>query len=104
MENFEDAVETMERLPTTVARKSDEVYVLTAAIDFGTTFSGYAFSFRSSRDDIHMNRNWGASLGCQSSKTPTCVLTDSSNKFIAFGFDAEERYYDRLLSINLNLV
>lgn len=86
---------TMEPEPVAVARPSDQaddVYILTAAIDFGTTFSGYAFSFCSSRDDIHMNMNWGESVGCLSSKTPTCVLTDSKNVFVAFGFDAEERY------------
>jgi hypothetical protein len=28
------------------------------AIDFGTTYSGYAYSFTSSPDDIHIMRKW----------------------------------------------
>ena len=52
-----------------MAAKSD--YLLVAAIDFGTTFSGYAFSFIPTKDDpvlhekIHMNKNWGENLGFQ---------------------------------------
>ena len=38
-------------------------YIMVAAIDFGTTFSGYAFSFRKNQTDIKMNKNWGAGLG-----------------------------------------
>lgn len=68
--------------------------VLVAAIDFGTTFSGYAFSFKSSPDDIKMNKNWGECLGFQSVKTPTCVLTGPEDKFEAFGFEAEMKYGD----------
>ena len=40
-------------------------YVMVAAIDFGTTFSGYAFSFKSNPEDIKMNKNWGTALGFQ---------------------------------------
>ena len=46
-------------------------YLLVGAIDFGTTFSGYAFSFRATESDadlhekIRTNINWGASLGFQ---------------------------------------
>lgn len=51
-------------------------YVMVAAIDFGTTYSGYAFSFKHEPDSVKMNKNWGARLGVQSYKTPTCVLTN----------------------------
>ena len=40
-------------------------YILVAAIDFGTTFSGYAFSFTASPENIRMNKNWGENLGFQ---------------------------------------
>ena len=33
----------------------DSDYVMVAAIDFGTTFSGYAFSFKSDKNKILMN-------------------------------------------------
>ena len=46
-------------------------FALVAAIDFGTTFSGYAFSFKSSvsdptrHEEIRINKSWGAGLGFQ---------------------------------------
>ena len=43
-------------------------YVMVASIDFGTTFSGYAFSFKSNKNDIKMNKNWGGEAGHQSFK------------------------------------
>ena len=43
------------------AEKGD--YVIVASIDFGTTFSGYAFSFKGSETDIKINKNWGDTLG-----------------------------------------
>ena len=55
-------------------------YLLVGAIDFGTTFSGYAFSFRATESDadlhekIRTNINWGASLGFQ-----VKLLLDISN-------------------------
>ena len=67
-------------------------YLLVVAIDFGTTFSGYAFSFRTNPNDIKMNKNWGGNLGFLSYKTPTTVLVDSRGKLQAFGFEAEEQY------------
>ena len=61
-------------------------FVLVCAIDFGTTFSGYAFSFKSDPNNIKMNKNWGNSLGFQvvnflSRKTliPLHTMTSSCN-------------------------
>ena len=62
---------------------------MVAAIDFGTTFCGYAFSFKDKMSEVHMNNNWGAEAGCASFKTPTCVLLDPQKKFHAFGYDAQ---------------
>ena len=40
-------------------------FQIVAAIDFGTTFSGYAYSFASSREAVHVNKNWGQTqVGC----------------------------------------
>ena len=46
-------------------------YLLVAAIDFGTTFSGYACSFKSTprqpdlHEQIRTNKTWGAEVGFQ---------------------------------------
>ena len=72
----------------------EDNYLLVVAIDFGTTFSGYAFSFKTKPNDIRMNKSWGADLGFQSYKTPTSVLVNPQGKFEAFGFEAEKRYAD----------
>ena len=40
-------------------------YLMVCAIDFGTTYSGYAFSFAASPEEIKMNKNWGSSSGFQ---------------------------------------
>ena len=53
------------------ARPKDEPFMLVAAIDFGTTFSGYAFSFAGTEEDpelpekIRTNKSWGADYGFQ---------------------------------------
>ena len=71
-------------------------HLLVAAIDFGTTFSGYAFSFRhdNERDPLKISANtWTAGSGSLVSlKTSTCVLFDPSEKFHSFGFEAEDKY------------
>ena len=72
----------------------DDSYVLVAAIDFGTTFSGYAFSFCTSQEDICMYSKWGENVALQGHKTPTCVLTDKNGVFTDFGYDAESRFAD----------
>ena len=54
-----------------MAAAFDEPYLLVAAIDFGATYSGYAFSFRATEDDdslpeqILMITNSGEELGFQ---------------------------------------
>ena len=71
---------------------AEDSYLLVVAIDFGTTFSGYAFSFKTKPDEIRMNKSWGADLAFQSYKTPTSVLVNPKGKFEAFGFEAEQQY------------
>lgn len=74
-----------------------EDYLLVAAIDFGTTYSGYAFSMRDEfqKDPlkIHTNQAWNAgSKQLVSLKTPTCLLLNSEKKLEAFGYEAENKY------------
>ena len=63
-------------------------------IDFGTTYSGFAFSFNKEEDDeaIFMNRDWVNELGHRTSKTPTCLLLNKDQSFDSFGYKAVEKY------------
>ncbi|XP_056019635.1 heat shock 70 kDa protein 12B-like isoform X3 [Ostrea edulis] len=70
--------------------------LLIAAIDFGSTYSGYAFSFK---DDFQINplkiytNNWSAEQsGGISYKAPTTVLLKPDQTFHSFGYDAEDKY------------
>ncbi|CAG2200983.1 unnamed protein product [Mytilus edulis] len=77
-------------------------HLLVAAIDFGTTYSGYAFSmtdtFKTDPMKIYANQAWNAG-GKQllSLKTPTCILLDSNKQFDSFGYDAENKYADLVM-------
>lgn len=43
----------------TISSRSDvDQHFVVAAIDFGTTYSGYAFAFTRDPDSIHMMRKW----------------------------------------------
>ncbi|XP_021353677.1 heat shock 70 kDa protein 12A-like isoform X3 [Mizuhopecten yessoensis] len=68
-----------------------------AAIDFGTTFSGVAYSFVGDyeRQPLQIDaRVWHSTkgTGVMSHKTPTCLLLSSNKSFEAFGYDAEDQY------------
>nr|XP_022323071.1 heat shock 70 kDa protein 12B-like isoform X4 [Crassostrea virginica] len=80
--------------------------LLVAAIDFGTTFSGYAFSFLHDykRDPLKISANtWNAGIGqLVTQKTSTCVLFDAAGKFHSFGFEAEEKYSNLALDAQHN--
>ncbi|XP_052218930.1 heat shock 70 kDa protein 12B-like isoform X2 [Dreissena polymorpha] len=67
--------------------------LIVAAFDFGTTYSGYAFSFKDSPDNVITNKSWTAGSGkLISHKTPTSVLLNEDGEFDSFGFDAEDKY------------
>ncbi|KAK3584377.1 hypothetical protein CHS0354_001304 [Potamilus streckersoni] len=69
-------------------------FKIVSAIDFGTTFSGYAYSFSSSPDKIYTNKNWGQTQGFLLHKTPTCLLLKPDGEFDSFGFEAVSKYND----------
>jgi len=77
-------------------------YLMVAAIDFGTTYSGYAFStisnFKLDPLKIHANQAWNAG-GRQllSLKTPTCLLLDGRKQIVSFGYEAENDYAELAL-------
>lgn len=74
--------------------------LLVAAIDFGTTFSGYAFAtrvdFEKDPSTIHVPSWSTPSRDLISFKTPTTVLMDEDEEFVAFGFEAETKYAEQL--------
>lgn len=74
---------------------------MVAAVDFGTTYSGYSFSMRADWEDNPLkisNPIWRAgSRQFVSEKTPTCLLLNSNREFVAFGFEAENKWIDLLL-------
>ena len=69
-------------------------YLAVVAIDFGTTYSGFAFSFikDQGKDAIFMNMVWANEQGGETSKTPTCLLLKPDLSFDSFGYDAIEKY------------
>lgn len=77
-------------------RKSRSNKVVVAAIDFGTTYSGYAFAFRHDFENeppkINCNTSWVAGGHLMSLKTPTVLLLNPNQELEAFGYEAEDQY------------
>ncbi|NWS00442.1 HS12B protein, partial [Motacilla alba] len=94
-------------------------FSVVVAIDFGTTSSGYAFSFTSDPEAIHMMRRgpargpgagkghfwpqngprmgwkWeGGDPGVANQKTPTSLLLTPEGTFHSFGYTARDYYHD----------
>lgn len=71
-------------------------YLMSVALDFGTTYSGYAFSMRDDfeKDPMKIYANTWPSGGTAltSLKTPTCLLLNKKKEFISFGYEAENMY------------
>ena len=68
-------------------------YLRVVAIDFGTTYSGWAFSSRyefENNQSVHTH-NWYVD-SCPPSKTDTCILFDAEEELVAFGHNAKEKY------------
>ncbi|XP_053399071.1 heat shock 70 kDa protein 12A-like [Mercenaria mercenaria] len=86
----------MSAVPVIAEAVQDRLQV--AAIDFGTTYSGYAFSFHGDFNEDPLKiitNNWlvGATKAV-SLKTPSCILFDPDRNFHSFGFEAEDEYAD----------
>ncbi|XP_053401232.1 heat shock 70 kDa protein 12B-like isoform X1 [Mercenaria mercenaria] len=78
--------------------------LLVVAIDFGTTYSGFAIQFRHEFDPkdptkIRAPQSWnGGKQNLMSYKTPTCLLLNEDQEIDCFGFEAEEKYADLCLN------
>ncbi|CAF1519863.1 unnamed protein product, partial [Didymodactylos carnosus] len=79
-----------------VINSNNTPHFVVVAIDFGTTFSGYAFAFtRDGGDMIHMMRKWeGGDPGVINQKTPTTILLTPDGTFHSFGFLARDFFHD----------
>eukprot|EP00105_Crassostrea_gigas_P014748 XP_011431527.2 PREDICTED: heat shock 70 kDa protein 12A [Crassostrea gigas] len=64
--------------------------LLVAAIDFGTVYSGYAYSFKAEWPTVMTNTWCGGEF--LSYKTPSALLLNPDQSFNSFGFDAEREY------------
>lgn len=84
-----------------MASSKQDSYLLVAAIDFGTTYSGYAFSTRHDflRDPTNtFLKQWvDPTSSMMYNKTSTCILFHKDKKFNKFGFEAEAKYMDLIL-------
>ncbi|XP_033726267.1 heat shock 70 kDa protein 12A-like [Pecten maximus] len=71
-------------------------YQLVAAIDFGTTYTGYAYSTRYEfqKDPLKINLMMlnAESTRLSSQKAPTCVLFKPDETFHSFGYEAEDNF------------
>lgn len=73
----------------------DEIFdfQVVVALDFGTTYSGYAYSFYQDPLKIFCPQTWFAGEGNLASlKTPTCLLLNPDRSFHSFGYTAENKY------------
>uniref|UniRef100_A0A3Q2Q6Y9 Heat shock 70 kDa protein 12A n=1 Tax=Fundulus heteroclitus TaxID=8078 RepID=A0A3Q2Q6Y9_FUNHE len=69
----------------------EESYII--AIDFGTAYSGYAFSLTSRQEEVDPHvKVWGEEVGRETPKTPTCILFDENEQFVSFGYKAMQTY------------
>ncbi|XP_061183997.1 heat shock 70 kDa protein 12A-like [Saccostrea echinata] len=79
-----------------VAPRKHRLFV--AAIDFGTTYSGYAFSSKDDweKEPLKINANiWNSGTkSLLSTKAPTTLLLNPNKTFHSFGYEAETHYSD----------
>ncbi|EPY82157.1 HSPA12B-like protein [Camelus ferus] len=72
-----------------------QTFLVVVAVDFGTTSSGYAYSFAKEPECIHVMRRWeGGDPGVSNQKTPTTILLTPERKFHSFGYAARDFYHD----------
>ena len=70
-------------------------YSTVVAIDFGTTYSGYAYAFTHDPDNVSIMRKWeGDDPGMNNQKTPTILLLTPEQRFHSFGITARDCYND----------
>lgn len=85
-----------EQLTTNIENQGPPTRLLVAAIDLGTTFSGYAFSFRHEylSDRLRISTNLWPHNNGMSMKAPTSILLDPEGEVKAFGYEAIKTFGD----------
>lgn len=63
------------------------------ALNIGETYSRYAYSTRYDPKNI-LCPYWTSSSASTVDKTPTVLLLDEKQNFIAFGYEAEEKFFE----------
>nr|XP_034301187.1 uncharacterized protein LOC105326615 isoform X2 [Crassostrea gigas] len=74
-----------------VPKENEEEWPVVVALDFGTTYSGYAFWRKENPSEITTGKwNTGSKEVLESLKTPTSLLLNQNNEVIEFGYKAEK--------------
>lgn len=71
----------------------DNNVLFVCALDLGIMYSGYAYSTRVDPKDIFCH-HWISSTACTTYLIPTVILLDEKQNFLAFGYEAEEKYLE----------
>ncbi|XP_063413810.1 heat shock 70 kDa protein 12A-like isoform X2 [Mytilus trossulus] len=74
---------------------------IVAAIDFGTTYSGYAYCIRKQAVDSPILCNTWSNGSSLTLKAPTCVLFKPNEELHSFGHKAIEYYYENIGNLEL---
>ncbi|RIA90017.1 hypothetical protein C1645_805944 [Glomus cerebriforme] len=70
-------------------KKNDDRNIrIIAAIDFGTTFSGLAYAYKSNPSRIFVYKDWQEYSSCINYKTPTVLTYDKSFNVVSWGYSA----------------
>ncbi|XP_052796428.1 heat shock 70 kDa protein 12A-like isoform X2 [Mya arenaria] len=92
---------SMSALQSASSRPRANDTLVTAAIDFGTTYTGYAFSFNHDYQTdplkIHANEWRNVDQGQMHCKTPTCLLLNEDRSLHSFGHEAKHHYKEYCL-------
>lgn len=87
------------KLPVQVSEfPSKYKWDIIVAFDIGTSYSGYAYSDKKEieTNTINLNEWTGNSTLDPKAKAPTTVLLNEDQTFDSFGYEAEERYAQRV--------
>ena len=71
---------------------NDDGIQLVVGIDFGTSYSAYAYSYAYEKDKIFINSDWPS--GSKAYKEATAILFDENRSFVVFGERAIEKHGD----------
>ncbi|XP_045203505.2 heat shock 70 kDa protein 12B-like isoform X2 [Mercenaria mercenaria] len=85
-----EAVIRPKQLTQTIIPHKKSNALLVAAIDFGTTYTGFGYSFKNNPD--HFFANWHGGMEQLQEKIPTAVLMNPKKEFHSFGHEANKTY------------